>query len=42
MMLAGCYGLLRAAAAKVPEWRDAVEARLAVDLVSTRYLGTIE
>jgi uncharacterized protein (DUF1786 family) len=28
MMLAGCFGLLRAAAAKVPEWAEAIEARL--------------
>jgi uncharacterized protein (DUF1786 family) len=28
MMLAGCYGLLRAVAAKLPEWADAIEGRL--------------
>jgi uncharacterized protein (DUF1786 family) len=29
MMLAGCYGLLRAVAAKVPAWAGAIEERLA-------------
>jgi hypothetical protein len=29
MMLAGCFGLLRAAAARVPEWRAEIEASLA-------------
>jgi uncharacterized protein (DUF1786 family) len=28
MMLAGCFGLLRAAAARVPEWREEIEASL--------------
>jgi hypothetical protein len=28
MMLAGCFGLLRACAAKHPEWRDAIDAAL--------------
>lgn len=31
MMLAGCYGLLRAVAARVPAWADAIEGRLAPD-----------
>jgi uncharacterized protein (DUF1786 family) len=29
MMLAGAFGLLRAAAARVPEWREEIEASLA-------------
>jgi uncharacterized protein (DUF1786 family) len=28
MMLAGCFGLLRAVAAKLPEYRDTIEGRL--------------
>jgi hypothetical protein len=29
MMLAGCYGLVRACAVKLPQWRDEIEAALA-------------
>jgi hypothetical protein len=28
MMLAGCFGLVRAFGHKVPEWREEIEARL--------------
>jgi hypothetical protein len=31
MMLAGCYGLLRAVAAKFPDWAPAIEGRLESD-----------
>jgi hypothetical protein len=27
-MMAGCYGLLRAAAAQCPDWREAIESSL--------------
>jgi uncharacterized protein (DUF1786 family) len=32
MMLAGCYGLVRACAAKLPAWREEIEQALAVSL----------
>jgi len=31
MMIAGCFGLLRAFAARVPEWREEIERALAID-----------